>query len=67
MRLEGTFDCCNFSSHASFAELFISAKLSLFSQLCKDPGLALLAKMQFNPEFVLSFCLNIFIGFPQKS
>lgn len=66
MRLESTFDHCNFSSYASFTGPFVSAKLSLFAKLCRESRLALLAKtplvmkiMTFSCKEAVSFILDV--------
>lgn len=66
MILEGTFDYYNFSSHASFAGPFVSAKLSLFAKLCQDLGLALLAKCNLSPNLFSAFA-SISLFFSQKA
>lgn len=66
MRLEGTFDYYNFSSQASFAGPFVSAKLSLFAKLCQDSRLALLAKCNLIPNLFSAFASISFL-FSQKA
>lgn len=66
MSLGSTFDRYSFSSHASFAGPFVSAKLSLFAELSQDSGVCPSGKLQFYPKFVCSFCLGIFVVFPKK-